>query len=71
VTIQTIKLFRKIAGYPLFDHKRNGDIFEELKVEPVGRKLSRCKSNWLRYVKGMNNRMPKIVLNCRPVGQRL
>jgi hypothetical protein len=46
-------------------------ILEELKVEPADKKIKRYKSNWLRCVTRMNNnRMPKIVLNCRPVGRR-
>jgi hypothetical protein len=58
---------RRIAGYTLFDHKRNEDILEELKVEPVDEKLRRYKSHWLRHVTRMNNnKMPKIRLNYRP-----
>jgi hypothetical protein len=30
-----MKFFRRTAGYTLFDHKRNEEILEELKVEPV------------------------------------
>lgn len=42
-----------------------------LEVKPVNEKLRRCKSNWLRHVAGMNNnRMPEIMLNCRPDGRR-
>jgi hypothetical protein len=33
-----------------FDHKKNEDILETLKVEPVDEKLRRYKSNWLRHV---------------------
>jgi hypothetical protein len=63
-----IKFFRT-AGYTLFDHKRNDEILEELKVEPVDKKLRRYKSNWLQHVTRMNNnRMPKIMLNYRPNG---
>jgi hypothetical protein len=59
-----MEIFRGAAGYTLFDHKRNEEIWEEMKVEPVGEKLSRYKSNWLRHVTRMNsNRVPEIVLN--------
>jgi hypothetical protein len=34
-----MKFFRRIAGYTLFDHKRNEDILEELKLEPAGEEL--------------------------------
>jgi hypothetical protein len=36
-----MKFFRRTAGYTLFDHKRNEEILEELKVEPVDKKLRR------------------------------
>jgi hypothetical protein len=40
-------------------------------VEPVDEKLRRYKSNWLRYVTRKNNdRMPKIMLNYTPHGER-
>jgi len=42
---------------------------EELKVESVG-KQRRYKSNWLRPVTRINNRMPKIMLNYRLSGWR-
>jgi hypothetical protein len=49
----------------------NEDILEMLKVEPVDEKLRRYKSNWPQHVTGINsNRMPKIILNCRPNGRR-
>jgi len=38
-----IKLFIRTAGYTLFDHKRNEEILEELKVEPVDEKQRRYK----------------------------
>jgi hypothetical protein len=56
-----MKFFRRTARYTLFDHKRNEEILEELKVEPVDEKLRRYKSNWLQCVTRMNNRMPKVM----------
>ena len=38
-----MKFFRRTAGHTLYDHKRNEEIFEELKVEPVDKKLRRYK----------------------------
>ena len=65
------KFFRRTAEYTLFDNKRNDDILEELKAEPVDEKLRRYKSNWLRHVTKMNNsRVPKIMLIYRPNGRR-
>jgi hypothetical protein len=34
-----MKIFRRTAACTLFDHKRNEEILEELKVEPVDKKL--------------------------------
>jgi len=59
-------------GTSFFNHKRNEEIFKELRVKPGDEKLRRCKSNWLRHVTGMNSsRMAKIMLNCRQNGRRL
>jgi hypothetical protein len=58
-----ITFFRRTIGYTLFDHKRN-ELLEQLKFQPVDKKLRRYKSNWLQHVIRMNkNRMPKIMLN--------
>jgi hypothetical protein len=59
-----------MAGCTLFDHKRNEEGLEELKVEPVDEKQRRYKSNWLQQATGLNNRMPKAMLNYRPNGRR-
>jgi hypothetical protein len=59
------------AGNTLVDHSRDEELLEELKVEPVDKKLRRYKSNWLRHVTSMNsNRMPKIMLYYRSNGRR-
>jgi hypothetical protein len=55
---------RRTSGHTLFD-KRNEEILEELKVEPVEEKQRRCKSNWLQHVIRMHNRMPKVRLDYR------
>jgi hypothetical protein len=39
-------------------------------VSEVDEKLRRCKSHWLSHGTRMNNRMAKIMLNCRPNGRR-
>jgi hypothetical protein len=35
----------RIAGYTLFDHRRNDEILGELKAEPAEEELRRYKSN--------------------------
>jgi hypothetical protein len=58
-----MEFFRRSIGYTEFDHKLN-ELLEELKVQPVDKKLRRYKSNWLQHVTRMNkNRIPKIRLN--------
>ena len=39
LTSVQMKFFRRRAGYTLFDHKKNEEILEEMKVEPVNLKL--------------------------------
>ena len=34
-----MKFFRRTAWYSLFDHQRNEEILEEMKVKPVDEKL--------------------------------
>jgi hypothetical protein len=41
-------------GTHFFDHKKNDEILEELKVEAVNEKRRRYKSNWLQNVTRMN-----------------
>ena len=66
-----MKFFKKAEGCTIFDHKRNEVNLEEMKVEPADEKPRRYKSDWLRHVIRTNsNRMPKIILNCRPNGWR-
>jgi hypothetical protein len=44
---------------------------EELEVEPLDKKLRRCKSNWLQHVTRMNHcGMLKVILTYRPNGRR-
>jgi hypothetical protein len=39
-----MKVFRRRTGYILFDHRRNEEILDELKFEPVDERLRRYKS---------------------------
>jgi len=54
------EIFLKNGRDTLFDHKRNEENMEELKVGPVDDKIRRYESNWLRNVTRMKNRrLPK------------
>jgi hypothetical protein len=65
-----MKVFIRTARYTLFGiHKRSEEILEQSKVEPVTEKPRRYKSNWLKHVTRMKNRMPKIMEKCRPNGR--
>ena len=44
LTSNEMKFFRIIMGYTPFDHKKN-ERLEELKLQPVDKKLKRYKSN--------------------------
>jgi hypothetical protein len=66
-----MKFLRRTTEHTLLDHKRNEEILQALRSEPVDEKLIRYKSNWLRNVTRINkNRVPKIMLNCGPNGRR-
>jgi hypothetical protein len=58
-TSTEMKFFRRTAGYTLFDHQRNEEVLEEMKVKPVDEKLRRHKSNGLRHVTRMNSNSNK------------
>jgi hypothetical protein len=66
IDINQDKIFQNKCRVCLFYHKRNEEVLEELKVEPVDQNLRRYKLNWLRHVTRINNRMSKTMLNIRP-----
>jgi len=43
-----MKFTRRTAGYTFICHRRN-DILEELKVDPVEKKLAQYKQKWLNH----------------------
>jgi len=70
ITVE-MKLLRRTAGCTLPDSERNEEIVEELTVEPVGKKLRRYKSNWLRFTARLNSsRVTREMPNCRAKGRR-
>jgi len=46
---------RRTARYGLLDNRRNEDILEELKVDPVEKKLAQYKQKWLNHVSRMED----------------
>jgi hypothetical protein len=43
------------AGYSLLNHRRNEDILEEIKVDPVDKKLAQYEQKWVNYVGRFEN----------------
>jgi hypothetical protein len=65
-----IKIFRRRAGYTLFDHKRNEEILEQMKVEPVNVKLRIIQTKLATTCnKNEQQHDAKAVLSCRPNGR--
>jgi hypothetical protein len=65
------EIFQKNNRVHRFDHERNEEILEGLKVEAIEEKRRRYKSNWLRHSTAMNNNsMPKIMLNYNPTDEK-
>jgi len=63
-----MKFFKRTAACIHFDHKRNEEVLEELKLWPVGLKLRRHE---IKLATTRNrNRMTNIMVNCRPNGRR-
>jgi hypothetical protein len=55
-----MKFIRHTAGYSLLDNRRNKDLLEELKVDPIEKKLAQYKQKWLNHVRRMKDiRYPK------------
>ena len=63
-----MKIFRRTARYTLFDYKRNGEILEEFKVEPV-EEIILVKLVGT-YKNNEQHKDAKAVMNCRPHGRR-
>jgi hypothetical protein len=49
----------RITGYSLLDHKRNKDVLEECKVDPVENKVAEYKQRILNHVNRMEGIIPR------------
>lgn len=66
-----MRLLRPLAGYTLYDHKRNADIRKELNITAITDTISTYRNNWYEHVLRMpNNRLPQRVFNYNPGGKR-
>jgi hypothetical protein len=66
-----MKFMRKTAGFTILDHKRNEELLENLKVEPVSKFIQNYRANWKDHSERIDsNRIPNKVLHYRPHGKR-
>jgi hypothetical protein len=71
ITAAEMKLMSKTAKYTWQDHKRNQDITEELKIQPVMENINNYKNKWIQYVRRMGRAgLPRAVLKYQPAGRR-
>jgi hypothetical protein len=71
ITAAEMKFMRKTAKYTWQDHKRNQDITEELKIQPVMEKINNYKNKWIQHVRRMDRaRLPRGILKYQPAGRR-
>jgi hypothetical protein len=66
-----MKFMMKTAKYTWLDYKRNQDITEELKMQPVMEKINNYKNKWIQHVRRMDRaRLPHAILKYQPAGRR-
>ena len=71
IDINQDEIFRITAGYTLCYHKRNGEILEELKVEPVDKKLRRYKGRLISNAHSEISRKRDHVFKQMKVGSKV
>jgi hypothetical protein len=63
---------RKTVGLTLWDHKRNEEILQNLKVEPISKFIENYRANRKVHIERMDSsRTPNNILNYRPHGKSL
>jgi len=66
-----MKLLRPLAGYTLYDHKRNDSVRCELQTEGILNKIDEYRRHWLLHLQRMPvNRIPLKSYHYRPQGRR-
>jgi len=66
-----MKFMRHWTGCSLCDHRRNGDVLEQLKAEPVKKKLTQYKQEKLNCVSRMEDITdPEQLLDYEPIRKR-
>jgi hypothetical protein len=66
-----VKFRGPITGYSLQDYRRNEDILEEIKADPVEMKLGPYKQELLNYISRIEGlSYPKQILDYRSIGRR-
>jgi hypothetical protein len=70
VTIQTITFFRRTAGYRLFWPQKEWRYFGRIESRTSCEETKKIQVKLARHVTRMDNRIPSIMLNYRPIGRR-
>ena len=66
-----MKLLRPLAGYSLYDHKKNDYIPGELRITGILDKIDEYRRNWLSHLQRMSqNRIALKSYHHRPQGRR-
>jgi len=66
-----MKLLRPLAGYILYDHKKNDYVRRELRITDILDKINEYRRNWLSHLQRMpQNRIPLKSHHYRPHGRR-
>jgi hypothetical protein len=60
ITAEEMNFFRKPTKYTLFDHKRNHNIFKELKTQPVMEEINNYNSKWIHCAQRMDRLMQTV-----------
>lgn len=71
ITAAEMRFMRRTAGYTRWDHKRNDEILQQLKIESIHSYLNLQRQNWLNHINRMERtRIPRQILHYTPRGTR-
>ncbi|KAJ4437007.1 hypothetical protein ANN_17139, partial [Periplaneta americana] len=71
LTTAEMRFMRRTAGCSLLEHRKNVDILQELKMDPIVNFVQQYRLQWKKHVKRMDRtRWPKQILTYVPRGKR-
>lgn len=66
-----VRFFRSVKGCTRLDKILNQDIRSDFGMYKSAEEIQIKPTNWLKHVERMDdNRLPKLILNCKPTGRR-